>query len=74
MEDVLEILRRINPDVDYESEEALFDDGLLNSLDLMGLVSELEDHFDVEIGMDDMIPENFNSAAAIHELIVRLQG
>lgn len=73
MEQLLEILREIDDTVDYESETALIDEEIIDSLDLMELISEIEDAFDVAIEMEDIIPENFNSAEAMWNLITRLQ-
>ena len=73
MEELLEILNEINSDIDYENEKALIDDGLLDSLDVVALVSELNDHYEIEIGLDDLIPENFNSIEAIQALIEKLK-
>ena len=74
MEELLNILKNINSDIDYENEEALIDDGLLDSLDVVALVSELNDFYNIEIELDDLGPENFNSIKAILELVNRLQG
>lgn len=71
MEELLEILNELHPDVDFESEEALVEDRILDSFDIVTLVSELGDAFDIEITAVDMVPENFNSAKAIHALIER---
>ena len=61
-EKLLEILTDACPGVDFETETALIDDGLLESLDLVTIVAELMDAFDVEITVEDLLPENFNSA------------
>ena len=69
MEELMEILRDLRPDVDFETETALIDDGILGSFDITALVNEIMDVFDVEISMADLEPENFNSAQAIYEFI-----
>ena len=73
MEDLMEILRELRPDVDFERETALIDDGILGSFDITALVNEIMDVFDVEISMADLEPENFNSAEAIYEYIQSLK-
>ncbi|MCI6534660.1 acyl carrier protein [Dorea sp. YH-dor228] len=73
MEQLLEILKDIQPDVDYENCTTLIDDELLDSFAILSIVSELEDAFDVEITPVDIIPENFNSAQALWEMVQRLQ-
>ena len=68
-EKLIGILTDICPDVDFENEDALIDDGLIESLDIVAIVTELMAEFDVEINVDDLLPENFNSVDAILELI-----
>lgn len=73
METVLQILHEINSDIDSSNQDDLIDSGLLNSLDIMGLILDLEDAFDIEISMEEVVPENFNSAEAIYALVTRLK-
>lgn len=68
-EKLIGILTDICPDVDLENEDALIDDGLIESLDIVAIVTEIMAEFDVEINVDDLLPENFNSVDAILELI-----
>ena len=71
---IMEILTEICPGVDFENEKALIDDGLIDSLDIVAVVTDLMDTFDVQLGVDDLTPENFNSVDAICQLIERAQG
>ena len=74
MKDVLmEILTEIRPDVDFENETSLIDDGILDSMDIVSLVGEIDDAFDVTVGVENLLPENFNSVDAMVNLIERLQ-
>ena len=73
MDKLLAILEEIEPGNDYASETRLIDDGLINSISLLTLVSELEDAFDIEILPADLIPANFNSARSMWAMIQRLQ-
>lgn len=73
MEELLEILNDIQPGVDIENEKHLIDDHLLDSLSIISLVAELEDTFDVTIPAVEIIPDNFNSAEAMLEMLQRLQ-
>ena len=61
---IMEILTEICPGIDFENEKALIDDGLIDSLDIVAVVTELMEAFDVELGVDDLTPENFNSVEA----------
>lgn len=72
-EKLLEILAGIRSDVDFENSTALIDDGQLESLDVVALVGELNDEFDIDITVEDLIPENFNSIDAMMKLIKGLQ-
>jgi acyl carrier protein len=74
MEQVLDILRGLRPDVDFDRETALIDDGILSSFDITSLVNELMEEFNVVLNMADLEPENFNSAQAIWDFIRSLKG
>ena len=71
---IIEILSAICPGIEFETETALIDDGLIDSLDIVAVVTDLMDTFDVQLGVDDLTPENFNSVDAICQLIERAQG
>ena len=73
-ETILEILSGVRSDIDFENNTKLIDDGILESLDIVAIVGELNDEFDVEISVEDLLPENFNSVDAMVELITRAQG
>lgn len=73
MEKILEILEEIRPDVDFENETKLVDDGILDSFDIVSIIGELSDAYDVDVTADDIIPENFNSAEAMLKLMESLQ-
>ncbi len=70
-EKIIEILEELIPGVDFETETELIDDGVIDSLDLVSLVTELIGEFDIELGVEDLIPENFNSIDAIIQLVER---
>ena len=74
MDKLLEILKGARSDVDFNSEKALIDDEILDSFDIISIVTEINDVFDVEINVADLVPENFNSAEAIWELIQSLKN
>lgn len=74
MEKLLELLKGVRPDVDFENEDALIDDGILDSFDVVSIISEIDDQFDVQIRINELDPENFNSAEAIWQLIQKLKN
>ena len=73
MEELLEILQDIKPGVDFENETALIDNGVLDSLDIIKLVGQISEEFDVEVEVTDLVPANFNSAKAMYAMIQRLE-
>ena len=72
-EQIIEILEDIQPEADYETCQTLIDDHILTSLDVLSLVAELEDEFDVTTPTVEIIPSNFNSVDAIAAMVDRLQ-
>ena len=73
MDELMELLEGIRPDIDFENEKALVTDRLLESFDIINLVSEINDEFDVKIKPAALVPENFDSVEAMWEMIERLQ-
>ena len=73
MDELREILNAIRPDVDFENETALVTDEILGSFDIVSIVGEINDAFDIEIRPSHLVPENFDSAEAIMTLIEQLQ-
>ena len=71
-EDLRAILEEIRPDVDFDNETELIDGGVLESMDIVAIVGEIKEAFDVTIGIEQLTPENFNSEEAILELIEQL--
>lgn len=69
---ILEILEEMHSDVDFASEKKLVDDGILDSFDLVSLVSELSDEFDIQITAKDFVRENFNSLDTLVTMVERL--
>ncbi|MBQ9387441.1 MAG: acyl carrier protein [Lachnospiraceae bacterium] len=73
MEELLEILEELHPEVDFETCDTLIDDKILDSFDIISIVTEVNSVFDVAIPAEELLPENFNSAKALWDLIERLQ-
>ena len=73
MEELLRIMSEVRPDIDFETEDKLIDNEMLDSLDIVAIVTDVNDEFEVDINVNDLLPENFNSAKALYELIQKLQ-
>lgn len=73
MEQLKQILEEIRPDVEFDVEEKLIDDGILDSMDIISIVTEVNDAYNIDINVQYLLPENFNSMNAIYELICKLQ-
>lgn len=71
-EGILDILEELHADVDFETEQKLVDNKILDSFDLVTLVTELSEEFDVEITARDFVAENFNSVERLTDMILRL--
>ena len=72
MEQLLEILSELHPEVDFEAEDQLIDGKILDSFDIVTIIAEINSEFDVAIPAEEIIPENFNSAEALWELVEKL--
>jgi len=74
MEELIEILKDIDPDIDYETCDTLVEDGVLTSFEMVMLVTDINQRMGVSIAPEDILPENFNSAKRIYELIQKSRG
>lgn len=74
MEELLKVLLGVRPDVDFKNEKKLIDDEILDSFDIIAIVNGLNETFEIEIDIDDLEPENFNTIEAMYELVNRLQN
>ena len=72
MEEILDILNGLGLYADFENCTTLIDDGILESLDIVTIIAELSDAFDITIPARDIVPENFNSAEAMLNMVNRL--
>lgn len=73
MEALLQILTNLHPEVDFETCDTLVDDKIIDSFDIVTIISEINEEYDVVIPAEEIVPDNFNSAQALYELIVRLE-
>lgn len=69
MDDFIKMLQKVKPGVDFAAETKLVDDGILDSLDIISIMAEIADVYGVVIPSEEIVPENFNSAAALKELV-----
>ena len=72
MEELLEALKRANSKIDYEGSDKLITDKIIDSIDLTSILAELEETFDIEIDMEYIVPENFDSVEAMWEMVQEL--
>ena len=73
MDRLLEILSEIKEDVDFASCTTLVDDGILDSFDILQIIAALNDEYDISIPASEIMPQNFNSAEALNQMVQRLQ-
>ena len=73
MNELLEILQEMHPEIDYHTHTTLIDDKVIDSFDVISLVAEINDRLDISIPAEEIIPENFNSYAALCALLERIE-
>ena len=73
MNELIEALKRINPKIDYEHETGLVSNKIIDSIDMTSILAELEETFDIEIDMEYIVPENFDSVQAMWDMIQELR-
>ena len=74
MNKLIEILSEIKPDIDFKKEKALIDDELLSSFDIITIVARINEEFDIDFPVSEIVPENFNSAEALYEAISKIEN
>lgn len=73
MDELIELLVDIKEDVDFENCATLIDDHILDSFDILQIISSLNDHYDISIPASEIVPSNFNSAKSLLAMVTRLQ-
>ena len=68
------ILCQLHPEINFSGDERLIDDGILDSLDMVTLVTDINDEYNIDIGAEDIVKENFNTVSCIASLIRRCGG
>lgn len=74
MDELIDLLKDVKEDVDFENCMTLIDNRELDSFDIIQIVAALDDEYDIKIPASDIIPKNFNSAKAIYDMVQRLQN
>lgn len=74
MEKIYDLLAELRPECDYRSSKDFFEDGLLDSFDVVSLVSLLEETYGITIDGLEILPENFSSVEAIANIITKSGG
>ncbi len=74
MDKIYSILTELKPEYDFTTSIDFIDDGLLDSFDIISLVTRIEEEFDILIDGLDIVPENFKSVQAIKYLIIKNGG
>ena len=72
MDKIIDILSELHPEIDFNTTGDLIDDGILDSLDIVSIVAAVDTEFGVVIPAEEIVPENFNSAQALYELVMKL--
>lgn len=72
-EDIINVLNEVKAGIDYEKEKSLITDGILTSFDIVMLISLLNDKFNINISVMDLVPENFETVTDIEKLINKLK-
>ena len=73
MEELLEVLKKVKPGVDFENNHNLIDEEILDSFDLVSIVAAINEEFDIQITAKDIVPENFNSIEEMYALVEKLE-
>ena len=73
MEELIKILKEVKPDVDYNTVTGLIDDEILDSLDIVTIVSKINKEFDIDFPVSEIVPKNFNSAKALYEAVKKIE-
>mgnify|MGYP001055012070 CR=1 FL=1 len=74
MDEIYEILEELRPEFDFRKSENFVDDGFLDSFDIVSIISMVEEKYGINIDGLDILPENFETAAAIAALIKKSGG
>ncbi len=69
MKTIVEVLTAIRPEFDFTTSQDFVGDGMLDSYDIVTLVSDLDAAYGISISGLDIVPENFQNIASIQKLL-----
>ena len=72
MDVILEILSGLHPEIDFDECDTLVDDKIIDSFDIVSIISDISDEFDISIPVEEINPKNFNSARSLYAMVERL--
>ena len=73
-EKILEILEEINEDIISYDGDDMYGEGVITSVEVLDIVSDIEDEFDIEIDAKFVVAENFANKEAIIALVKEIIG
>lgn len=74
MEKLLKILEDIKPGVDFAKSEDMIEEGLIDSFDIVTIIARINEEFDIEFTVSEVVPENFKTVKTLYETIERIQN
>lgn len=74
MEKLLEILESIKPGVDFKNSKNMIEEGLIDSFDIVTIVAKINEEFDIEFSVSEVVPENFATVETLYETIERIKN
>ena len=74
MKKLLEILEEVKPGVDFESSQNMIDEGLIDSFDMINIIANINEKFDIDFSVAEIIPENFETVKSLYETIERIKN
>lgn len=74
MEKLLEILENVKPGVDFKSSSNMIEEGLIDSFDIVSIIANINEAFDIDFGVSEVVPENFATVDALYETIERIKN
>jgi acyl carrier protein len=74
MNELMALLKEIRPDIDFAGGKKLMEDGVIDSFDVVAVVGEIGERFQVEVPVEEITAENFNSPEAMLLMIERLKA